>query len=216
MKKYIHILSFLLTIVVSTGLLWAQPKSPLTVDQNIEDFNFALKELETSYAGFDTYVNDATRQEYDSIVSSLRYEVELTGRPGYDAALYLYSWFDDGHLGLDMGNYRETYKYMSDRRKFHPYQMINPYSPEPIAKPVTSKTFLMRLPDFDGETVSVEWVKKAIGDFNTSSCENLIIDVRYNGGGDERIWHPLLPLLYDHSGTTKSVEFRMSDNNIKF
>ncbi len=216
MKKYIHILSFLLTIVVSTGLLWSQPKSPLTVNQNIEDFEFALHELESSYAGFETKITEANRQQYDSIVATLRNQIETQKRPGYDAVLYLYSWFDDGHLGLDMGNYRETYKYMSERRKFHPYQMINPYSPEPIAKPVTSKTFLMRLPGFDEETVSVEWVKNAIGDFNTSSCENLIIDVRYNGGGDERIWHPLLPLLYDHSGTTKSVEFRMSDNNIEF
>lgn len=213
---FIRILSFLLTIVVSTGLLWAQPKYSLTVDQNIEDFNFALKELETSYAGFDTYVNDATRQEYDSIVSSLRHEIELTGRPGYDAALYLYSWFDDGHLGMDMGSYKETGKYMSERRKYQPYEMIHPYLPEPTATQVTSKTYLIRLPEFDEEIVSSEWLGNAISGFKFSKCENLIIDVRGNGGGDERIWHQLLPLFYDHPGTTKSVEFRMSDNNIEF
>lgn len=215
-KIFMRILSFLLMSVVSTGLLWSQSKSSLTVDQNIEDFNFALKELETSYAGFDTYVNDSTRQEYDSIVSSLRHEIELKVRPGYDAALFLYSWFDDGHLGMDMGSYKETGKYMSDRRKYQPYEMIRPYLPEPTATQVNSKTYLIRLPEFDEEIVSSEWLGNAIEGFNSSSCENLIIDVRGNGGGDERIWHQLLPLFHDHPGATKSVEFRMSDNNIEY
>lgn len=211
-----RILSFLLTIVVPTGLLWSQPKSSLTVDQNIEDFVFALNELETSYAGFDTYVNDSTRQEYDSIVSTLRQQIETNERSGYDAVLFLYSWFDDGHLGMDMGSYKETGKYMSERRKFQTYDMIHSYLPEPLSKHVTSKTYLMRLPEFDEEIISIEWIENAIRDYNTSGCDNLIIDLRSNGGGDERLWHPLLPLLYDHPGTTKSVEFRMSDNNIEY
>lgn len=133
MKNLIAYLSFFLVAVEAVAQVNVTGTNPhnslLSVDQNIEDFNFALKELETSYAGFDTYVNDATRQEYDSIVSSLRHEIELTGRPGYDAALYLYSWFDDGHLGMDMGSYKETGKYMSERRKYQPYEMIHPYLP---------------------------------------------------------------------------------------
>lgn len=132
--------------VLSSTILWAQSTSMLTVKQNTEDFNYALKELEDSYAGFDTSVNDTTRQEYDSIVSSLKLEIETKGRSGYDAALFLYSWFDDGHLGMDMGSYKETGKYMSERRKFQTYDMIHPYLPEPLSKPATSKTYLMRLP----------------------------------------------------------------------
>lgn len=95
----------------------AQTETPdsLTPQNHLDDFNFALYELETSYAGFETCVTDANRQQYDSIVSSLRVQIETQNRPGYDAALYLYSWFDDGHLGIDMGNYRETGKYMSDQ-----------------------------------------------------------------------------------------------------
>ncbi len=167
----------------------AQTETPysLTPQNHLDDFNFALYELETSYAGFETCVTDANRQQYDSIVSSLRVHIETQNRPGYDAAIYLYSWFDDGHLGIDMGSYRETGKYMSDRQKFHPYEMIKPYSPEPTANQVTSRTFLIRLPDFDEETVSVEWIGNAIRNFNTSTCENLIIDVRYNGSATEEL-----------------------------
>ncbi len=220
MKNLIAYLSFFLVVVEAVAQVNVTGTNPhnslLSVDQNIEDFNFALKELETSYAGFDTYVNDSTRQEYDSIVSTLRQQIETNERSGYDAALFLYSWFDDGHLGMDMGSFRETGKYMSDRRKFQTYDIIHPYLPEPLSKPATSKTYLMRLPEFDNETVTPEFVENAIRDYNSSGCENLIIDLRSNGGGDERLWHPLLPMLYDHPGTTKSVEFRMSDNNIEY
>lgn len=206
----------LMFLTASSESLYAQKINRLSVSQNLEDFEFALKELENSYAGFDTYVNDATREEFDSIVSALRLQINIENRAGYDAALFLYSWFDDGHLGLDLGSYRETGKYMSDRRKYHPYEMIQPYLPQPTAMPVSSGTYLIRLPEFDEETVSPEWLASAIHGFDSSDCENLIIDVRDNGGGDERIWHPLLGLLYDHPGTTKSVEFRMSDSNIAF
>lgn len=220
MKNLIAYLSFFLVVVEAVAQVNVTGTNPhnslLSVDQNIEDFNFALKELETSYAGFDTYVNDSTRQEYDSIVSTLRQQIGTNERSGSDAALFLYSWFDDGHLGMDMGSFRETGKYMSDRRKFQTYDIIHPYLPEPLSKPATSKTYLMRLPEFDNETVTPEFVENAIRDYNSSGCENLIIDLRSNGGGDERLWHPLLPMLYDHPGTTKSVEFRMSKNNIEY
>ena len=186
MKK---VIAYLLNLLIAVGSVTQAKETGinpyntlLTVDQNIEDFNFALKELETSYAGFDTYVNDSTRQEYDSIVSSLKHEIELKVRPGYDAALFLYSWFDDGHLGMDMGSYKETGKYMSDRRKYQPYEMIRPYLPEPIATQATTKTYLIRLPEFDEEIVSSEWLGNAIEEFISSKCENLIIDVRGNGG----------------------------------
>ena len=208
--------SLLMIVISSSGSLYSQTNPRFTVSQNLEDFEFALQELESSYAGCDTDVNDATREEYDSIVSVLRLQIESGKRAGYDAALFLYSWFDDGHLGLDLGSFQETGKYLSDRRKYHPYKMIQPYLPEPTAMPVSTGTYLIRLPEFDEEIVSPEWLESAIHGFNSSDCENLIIDVRDNGGGDERIWHPLLGLLYDHSGTTKSVEFRMSDNNISF
>lgn len=149
MRKRIIISLFCVTVVTAIIAQTEQPDS--SIAQSLEDFEFALHELELSYAGFETQVTDANRQQYDSIVATLRNQIETQNRPGYDAVLYIYSWFDDGHLGLDMENYQETYKYMSDRRKFHPYQMINPYSPEPVAKPITCKTFLMRLPDFDGK-----------------------------------------------------------------
>lgn len=114
MRKRIIISLFCIIGISSITAQTEQPDS--SIAQSLEDFEFALHELELSYAGFETQVTDANRQQYDSIVATLRNQIETQNRPGYDAVLYLYSWFDDGHLGLDMGNYRETYKYMSEHR----------------------------------------------------------------------------------------------------
>lgn len=58
MKNIIAYLSFFLVTVEAVAQVNVTGTNPhnslLSVDQNIEDFNFALKELETSYAGFDT------------------------------------------------------------------------------------------------------------------------------------------------------------------
>lgn len=64
---------FYMFFIVGVSLnLFAQTVPQFTVKQNLEDFNYALYELETSYAGFETYVNEVTRQQYDSIVANLR------------------------------------------------------------------------------------------------------------------------------------------------
>lgn len=206
----------IILLIVAPLKIYAQENFELTVNQNLEDFDYAVQELEMSYSGFDVYVNQSTKQEYDSIVASLRNQIEAKNRPGYDAALYLYSWFDDAHLGIDLGDYRLSEQYASNRKKFHRYAMIERYMPEPVAMKATQHTYLIRIPDFDEEVIPFGWIENSINDFNNSTCKNLIIDVRSNGGGDERLWHPLLPLLYSHSGTVKNVEFKMSKPNIEY
>lgn len=67
-----RIVLYTISIVGISPNLFAQTISQFTVRQNLEDFNYALDELEKSYAGFETYVNETTRQQYDSIVARLR------------------------------------------------------------------------------------------------------------------------------------------------
>ncbi|MCM1138771.1 MAG: S41 family peptidase [Muribaculum sp.] len=185
-----------------------------TNQQNLEDFEYALNQLENSYSGFDIYVNDTNRTEYDSLVSSLRNDIITTNRPGWDASNELYSWFDDAHLGLVLPYVLAT-KYSSERRKFHDYG-IDPYEPALMANEVNQETYLIRIPEFDNEIVTPEWVDSIIYVFDNGKYSNLIIDLRGNSGGDERLWHPLLAVIYEHNGTVKSVEFKKSDDNVAF
>lgn len=211
-----RIYTYLVLICLVNLNISAQTIQEFSIEQNLEDFDFAIRELETSYSGFDVYVNQSTQQEYDSIVANLRNQIETQNRPGYDAALYLYSWFNDGHLGINLKYHRLSEQYMSDKKKYHPYAEIDEYDPMPLFVKATDKTFLIRIPEFNEEVISFSWIDNAIDEFNKSKCDNLILDLRCNLGGDERYWHPLLPLLFDHKGTCKSVEYRMSDKNIEF
>lgn len=92
MRKRIIISLFCVTVVTSIVAQTEQTNS--SIAQNLEDFEFALHELESNYAGFETKITEANRQQYDSIVATLRNQIETQNRPGYDAVLYLYSWFD--------------------------------------------------------------------------------------------------------------------------
>ena len=97
MKKHFITLSL---CALSTLSVKGQSNPNFSPKQNLEDFEYALKQLEQSYSGFDIYVNDITKFEYDSLVYSLRNEIITCNRPGCDASNQLYSWFDDSHLGL--------------------------------------------------------------------------------------------------------------------
>ncbi len=212
MKKHFITLSL---CALSTLSVKGQSNPNFSPKQNLEDFEYALKQLEQSYSGFDIYVNDITKFEYDSLVYSLRNEIITCNRPGWDASNQLYSWFDDSHLGLVLP-YEHAIKYSSDRRKYHNYPEIRPYAPALVACEVDPDSYLIRIPEFDGEAVTHEWIDSVINVFDQGTYPNLIIDLRGNEGGDERLWDPLLSVIFEHSGTVKSVEFKKSDENIAF
>lgn len=203
----------LIILATFTLQLYGQNNS-LSQTENLDDFEFAVTELESSYAGFDYFINDSTLQEYNQLVHKLRSQIEK-GTPGWEAVLQLYSWFDDGHLGLALP-YHIQAKYLSPKRLYKPYDEIETYAPELAAKEVSAKTYFIRIPAFDEDIVTVEWIDSVVNLLSNSNYQNLIIDLRGNEGGDERLWHPLLSLMYDHKGATKSAEFRTSPQNMLF
>lgn len=82
----IHHIIFISILTAATHL---NAHAQLAPAQNLQDFEFALGELESSYAGFDIYVNDSTKSAYDNLVQSLRSKLSQ-GTPGWEAALELY------------------------------------------------------------------------------------------------------------------------------
>lgn len=199
-------------------LTQAQPQ--LTVEQNLEDYDFAVKYIEDNYAGFPTKVVDATSTDYEALKVRLRMQVAQGKRPGWDAAAEYMAWFNDHHLRIHYAYYNDknenvnwTEQYWK-KKEIH-YDGLMEYAPVAMACKVTDKTFLIRFPSCSGNFPDSKWIKNSIKLFKKSHCENLVIDIRGNDGGDPR-WSPYRDFLYDHEGITQGVEYRNTQENINF
>ena len=75
-------------------------------------------------------------------------------------------------------------------------------------------TWLIRVPschpDFYDGTVN------ALQQFMESDCENLIIDIRFNGGGGDNVWEKYYDLLYDHPGKPEISWHRNTPKNLLY
>lgn len=65
-----------------------------------------------------------------------------------------------------------------------------------------------------GDDPTLEWVHQSIDAYLASGCENLIIDIRGNGGGTDDIFNPYEKLLYDRKGYVDGVEIRNTPAHI--
>jgi hypothetical protein len=85
----------------------------------------------------------------------------------------------------------------------------------PIFEKLSDNTTILRIPTFDGSA------KKTIDSIITANhqkittTENLIIDLRYNGGGSDRSFEKILPLIYTNPIRTVGVEFLSTPLNNK-
>ena len=85
----------------------------------------------------------------------------------------------------------------------------------PIFEKLSDNTAILRIPTFDGSA------KNAIDSIITANqhiittTENLIIDLRYNGGGSDGSFQKILPLIYTNPIRTVGVEFLSTPLNNK-
>ena len=207
-----------LVLCLFLGLVAMGQEPVLTVEQHLEDYDFAVQYIEDNYSGFPNKVVESTRADYEAMKTRVRNQVANGERPGWAAVAEYTAWFEDFHLKLHL-NFNDNgcrkghnEKYWT-RQKTH-YESMMEYNPLPIACKVTDKTFLIRFPSCDGNP-DMKWVENSIKQFKKSRCENLIIDIRGNEGGNDRFFGPYLKLLYDHEGAVPSTEFRNTVANMQ-
>ena len=205
-NNLINLLFCGLSLLACTSL-WGQENDALHKDST--DFEFGVAELETNYAGFpDKMTTEANRKAYEALKARCRKEVDEEGRKPWEALGELYAWFGDFHLRV--GNYSAPYM----RRKVPSYASMEDYDPLPTCRKVTDRTFLIRFPSCDGDDPTPEWVEESIAAYRASGCENLIIDIRGNGGGRDGIFRPYTKLLYDREAKVDGVEIRNTPAHI--
>ena len=172
------------------------------------DFEFAVRQVEESYAGYTDKTAGAAREEYEALKERLREEIRRDGRRGYEAAGELFGWFGDFHLRA--GTY--TSPYLRPR----PDYSAMDYAPWQVARRIDQATYLIRIPSFEFYEERAAWVAGAAADFEASGCDYLVVDIRGNEGGRDQTYRPLLALLYDRPGRTENVEIRVSADNELF
>ena len=203
------------TFCLFLGLMALAQMPELTVEQHLEDYDFAVKYIEDNYAGFPNKVNDSTLADYDAMKSRLRGQVASGQSTCWNAVAEYTGWFNDFHTRLCLNNVDSkgrirpaTDKYRQQLPIYYD-ELMEEYNPQPMAVKVTPKTFLVRFPSCYGD-ITMKWIEGSINAFYESGCENLILDIRGNSGGSDLYWNPYWNLLADHDGEICDVEFRNS------
>ena len=84
---------------------------------------------------------------------------------------------------------------------------------EPFFEQIDASTALIRIPSFNGNEKPIIDSVIAANKASILQTENLIIDVRNNGGGSDRSYGELIPLLYTNPIRTVGVEMLSTKMN---
>lgn len=210
----------IILVLAATSSFAAVPNS---LKKDLEDYDYLVSFVEENYAPFDAIMQKGYKSEYKALKKQLRKklcngETDLE-RAATDYVLWFYGQFDR-HIQLESEFFEMAKANLINEAmaKADATLMTNPgnfeYAPIPVSCKVDSCTWLIRVPsclqDFYDGTVN------ALQQFIASDCENLIIDIRGNGGGGDNVWEKYYDLLYDHPYKTEITWFRNTSKNLLF
>ena len=179
------------------------------INNNLECYEFGIKELEQNYAAFEFKVTDANRAEYEQIKQEYHDSIANGLMYGPVGVAEMCCYMQDFHLGC-------SYRMWSNRFPMHwpTYkQDMKEYDPKPVAQKIDDVTFLLRFPTCMGDDDYVKWTWEAVEQYRQSGCTHLIVDIRGNGGGADWQYTPILKILYGQPGKTHGISLRNSPDN---
>ena len=87
-------------------------------------------------------------------------------------------------------------------------------SDELFLRPLSDRTLWLRLPDFNDSRAQPLADLLASAAERLSTCPNLLIDLRDNGGGSDFVYEPVMPWIYTRPIYGVGVELRASADNL--
>lgn len=117
-------------------------------------------------------------------------------------------------MSFDWISFKRVYPEYTDTKSVKEYLEFNTSS-NPVAKQISKNTFLLRIPSFS------EKKRKMIDSLivnnrdKIGSSENLIIDIRNNGGGSDGSFQKLIPYLYTNPIRSIGVDYLSTPLNNK-
>lgn len=179
------------------------------IRNNMDCYEFGIKEIEQNYAGFEFKVTDANRSEYEQIKQEYHDSIAQGMMYSPTGVAEMCCYMQDYHLGC-------SFRMWSNRFPMHwpTYrQEMQAYDPKPVAEKIDDVTFLLRFPTCQGNDAYVKWSWDAVEQYRKSGCTHLIVDIRGNGGGSDWQYYPIMKILYAQPGKTHGMMLRNSQDN---
>ncbi|MNK01064.1 Peptidase family S41 [compost metagenome] len=143
---------------------------------------------------------------------------------GYNAVYYMkdhsvenikkIEMIGNNSMALDWVSFKRIYPEYPDAKSVTDYLALNT-SADPIAKQISKSTFLLRIPSFsEKKRKLIDSIIVANHD-KIASTENLIIDVRNNGGGSDGSFQKLIRYLYTNPIRSIGVDYLSTPLNNK-
>lgn len=186
---------------------------PDSIRRNLEDYDYLVNFVEMNYAPFSAIMEKGYEQEYKTMKTQIRQQI-IQGEASIEKAVsdfvfWFFSQFDR-HIMV------QTNVFYRIKDTLFPRDIeIIECAPKAVSCKVDSCTWLIRVPSCDMSFE--EQTENAFQQFMESDCENLIIDVRSNGGGSDAIWwNCYFADLYDHPSNPFICWFRNTPDNLHF
>lgn len=180
-----------------------------SISNSLECYNFGIRQLEENYAGFPWIVTDERRPEYEQVKKEYQDSIAMGVMYGPVGVTEMCCFMQDFHLGCSFRMWSNRFPMNWPTYK----QEMEEYDPKPVAQKLDDQTFLLRFPSCMGDDDYVKWTWDAVEQFRQSGCENLVLDIRGNGGGADWQYYPIYQLLYKQPGKTHGVMMRNSQEN---
>lgn len=213
----------ILTILLALTAKFSIAAVPDTLKRDLEDYDYLVSFVEENYAPFDVIMQKGYKREYKALKNKLRKQLcngeADFGRAATDYVLWFYSQFDR-HIMLESETFHMAEANLAQEAIFKSdsTMLTNPgsfeYAPMPVSCKVDSLTWLIRVPSCEQDLH--EGAINALQQFLASDCENLIIDIRGNGGGSDAVWEQYYDLLYDHPYKSEIKWFLNTPKNLLF
>ena len=193
---------------------------PDSLKKDLEDYDYLVGFIENNYAPFDAIMQKGYKREYKSMKKQTRAQLckgeSNLEKATTDYAMWFYRQFDR-HIGVDAMAFQMAWQLHINEAVIKTDSTVVEvpgtfeYDPKPVSCKVDSLTWLIRVPTCSPELY--EWTINALQQFDESDCENLIIDVRENDGGNDGVWNRYYDMLYDHPNKPFVCWFRNTPEN---
>lgn len=213
----------ILSLILALATQFSFAVAPDSLKRDLEDYDYLVSFVEENYAPFDAIMQKGYKREYKALKKQIRKQLcegdKDLEQAATDYVLWFYTRFDR-HILLESETFHMAEANLAQDAivKSDSTLLTNPgsfeYAPMPVSCKVDSLTWLIRVPSC--EQNFHEGAIKALQQFLASDCENLIIDIRGNGGGSDAVWEQYYDLLYDHTYKREIKWFRNTPKNLLF